>query len=204
MSKVKKKFYGIKKGKDGARGIFEQSWEEVSEKVVGVQGAIYKSFSTEEEAINWLYDIEENVHIDNNTLIAYVDGSSSATIEEYGSGVVLIFPNEEIEEISFCGNNEEAKSMKNVAGELSASMRAMLEAKKRGFANLIIYHDYEGVARWITGDWDAKKPMTKKYKEWYEKSIKGKVNVSFEWVKGHNNNRYNERADILAKQSIGL
>lgn len=61
MSKVKKKFYAIKKGKDGARGIFEQSWEEVSEKVVGVQGAIYKSFSTEEEAINWLYDIEERI-----------------------------------------------------------------------------------------------------------------------------------------------
>lgn len=207
MAKPKNKFYAIKKGKDGIRGIFEKPWSEVAPMVQGVQNASYKGFPTENEAMNWFYDMEREVieiEQDENTLVAYVDGSSSATIEEYGSGVVLIFPDGQIEELSFSGNHEDAKTMKNVAGELSGAMRAMQMAKKKKFKKLIICYDYQGIEKWLTNEWKCKNEMTKLYKQWYDKNIKDYLEVGFKWVKGHSGDKYNDLADSLAKKAIGV
>lgn len=205
MAKPKNKYYAIKKGKEV--GIFEKPWDEVKCMIAGVSGAVYKGFPTLESAEEWYYgDTREVVHIeqDENTLVAFVDGSSSMSIDEYGSGVVLILPNGEIEEIYFAGSHEKAKDMKNVAGELAGAMRAMKEAKSRGFKNVIIKHDYLGCSEWINGNWKAKNDMVKKYIEWYNNVIRDSVNVRFEWVKGHSGDKYNELADTLAKKAIGL
>lgn len=203
MAKPKNKYYAIKKGEQ--TGIFEQSWDEVKWMVQGFQGAVYKGFPNLEDAEAWFNDRPKVVEQDENTLIAYVDGSFNKETGEYGCGVVLIFPcGKENELISFSGNNEKAKDMWNVAGELSASMRAMKEAKDRGYSKLIIHHDYEGVAKYCTKEYKAKKEMTKAYVNWYENNIKEYVDVGFKWVKGHSNDEFNELADVLAKKSVGI
>lgn len=206
MAKSKNKFYAIKVGKE--TGVFSESWDVVSKLVQGYQGASYKGFPTRKEAEDWYNDVKRELisaeEVDENTLVAFVDGSSSATIDEYGCGVVLIFPNKDIEEISFSGNHEDAKELKNVAGEMSSTMRAMAEARKRGYKKLIIYHDYLGISKWLTREWRAKNQITKTYVEWYEKVIKDDLEVHFKWVKGHSGNEYNELADILAKKAIGI
>lgn len=200
-----KKYYAIKKGREV--GIFDKSWDEVSKLVQGFQGAVYKSFTSLESAKEWFENNQEKiVHCEtsSDTLTAYVDGSYSQEKEEYGSGVVLIFPSGNIEEIFFSGQHEEAKSMRNVAGELSASMRAMLESKKRGYKKLILCYDYQGIEKWLDESWKTKNSMTKIYKQWYENNIKGQVEVEFRWVKGHSGDKYNELADKLAKKSLGI
>lgn len=203
MAKPKNKYYAIKKGEQ--TGIFEQPWDEVKWMVQGFQGAIYKGFPKLEDAETWFNDKPVVVEQDEDTLIAYVDGSFNKDTGEYGCGVVLIFPcGKENELISFSGNNEKAKDMWNVAGELSASMRAMKEAKDRGYSKLIIHHDYEGVAKYCTNEYKAKKEMTKAYANWYENNIKEYVDVGFKWVKGHSNDEFNELADVLAKKSVGI
>lgn len=205
MAKPKNKYYAIKKGKDV--GIFEQPWGEVCKLVQGFQNASYKGFPTLEEAEMWFNEESREVvkiEQDENTLISYVDGSSSMSIEEYGSGVVLIFPDGEVEELCFSGNHEDAKSMKNVAGELASCMRAMKVAKDMGFKKLIICHDYMGCSEWIIGNWKAKNNSVKKYIEWYRNNIKDYVDVSFKWVRGHSSDEYNDRADKLAKKAIGI
>lgn len=203
MAKPKNKYYAIKKGKEV--GVFEKPWDEVKGYVQGYQGAVYKGFTTLEDAESWYNDKPVVIEQDEDTLIAYVDGSYNKETGEYGCGVVLIFPcGKENELISFSGNHEEAKGMWNVAGELSASMRAMKEAKSRGYSKLIIHHDYEGVAKYCTKEYRAKQEMTKAYVGWYERNIKEYVQVGFKWVKGHSNNEFNELADKLAKQSVGI
>lgn len=200
-----RKYYAIKKGRE--IGIFDKSWDEVSKLVQGFQGAVYKSFTSLESAKEWFENNQEKiVHCETSpdTLTAYADGSYSQEKEEYGSGVVLIFPNGKIEEIFFSGQHEEAKSMRNVAGELSASMRAMLECKKRGYKKLILCYDYQGIEKWLDESWKTKNSMTKIYKQWYENNIKGQVEVEFRWVKGHSGDKYNELADKLAKKSLGI
>lgn len=203
----KNKYYAIKNGLDGARGIHRKPWSDIQKMVSGVKCASYKGFPTLEEAEMWFNEESREVvkiEQDENTLVSYVDGSSSMSIEEYGSGVVLIFPDGEIEELCFSGSHEDAKSMKNVAGELSGAMRAMRIAKQKGFKNLILCFDYQGIQKWITGEWKCKNEMTKLYKQWYDGNIKDCVDVRFKWVRGHSNDKYNEIADRLAKDAIGI
>ena len=47
------KYYAVYKGKSGAPKIFT-SWDECKKEVIGFKGAIYKSFTTEKDAINFI------------------------------------------------------------------------------------------------------------------------------------------------------
>lgn len=56
-----------------------------------------------------------------------------------------------------------------------------------------IYYDYEGVEKWCTGAWKANKSGTISYKQFYDE-IKKSVKVSFNKVKGHSGDKYNDVA----------
>lgn len=47
------KYYAVYKGKSGAPKIFT-SWDECKKEVIGFKGAIYKSFTSEKEAIDFI------------------------------------------------------------------------------------------------------------------------------------------------------
>lgn len=138
-----------------------------------------------------------------DTLVAFVDGSwMPSNPTKYGCGIVLIEPNGNEIEFSYSREDKERAKLRNVAGECSASTFAMREAVNRGYKELTIYHDYNGVSCWITGEWKCKNDVTKSYKEFYETYIKDRLKVNFVKVKGHSNNEYNDRADKLAKKSL--
>lgn len=136
-----------------------------------------------------------------NYIEAYVDGSFDVANKSYGSGGVLIKGGEVIDSFSIKGTNPENVSMRNVAGEIEASMYAMQYCADNGYEKLILYFDYNGIEKWCTGEWKANKTGTKEYKRFYE-GIKDKVDVSFVKVKAHTGVEYNEMADRLAKESI--
>lgn len=140
-----------------------------------------------------------------NTLIAYVDGSYSINNpDKYGCGLILIEPNGNEIEFSYANSNKQAVKLRNVAGELSATMTSMAKAIEMGYKELIIYHDYTGIRCWITGEWKCKNNITQAYKNFYERQIKDKLDVYFVWVKGHSGDEYNERVDKLARKSLEL
>lgn len=56
-----------------------------------------------------------------------------------------------------------------------------------------IYYDYEGVEKWCTGVWKTNKSGTISYKQFYDE-IKKSVKVSFNKVKGHSGDKYNDVA----------
>ena len=93
--------------------------------------------------------------------------------------------------------------MRNVAGEIMGAKAAMEYALQQGIKSLIIYHDYEGIAKWCLNEWKTNKEGTKKYKEFYD-SIKDKIQIQFVKVKGHSNDKYNDMADRLAKDALGI
>ena len=68
---------------------------------------------------------------------------------------------------------------------------------------LVIYHDYEGIAKWCLGEWKANKEGTKAYKAFYD-AVSRQIQITFVKVKGHSGDTYNEMADRLAKEALGL
>lgn len=144
----------------------------------------------------------ENDRGSEDRLLAYVDGSYYNATGEFSYGVVILQNGSEYcfqEKLS----DPELASMHNVAGEIKGAEAAMRYAVEHGYSQITIYHDYEGIARWCTGDWKANKSGTRAYKAYYD-SISDRLEVHFVKVKGHSGDKYNDMADRLARQALGL
>lgn len=219
-----KKYYAVKVGR--TTGIME-TWEECEASVKGFPGALYKSFKDKAEAYAYLgtegtqlsladwstmeqkSDIEvpdvdkQDVPYSNTVkAVAYVDGSFNEETGEFGCGVVMFYNGEETH-LSESSSDENYVGMRNVAGEIGGSMMAMKFAIDHNVSYLTIYHDYMGISKWCTGEWKTNKKGTKEYKKYYD-AAKKKVNITFEKVKGHSGDTYNDLADLLAKKAVGI
>lgn len=222
---AKQKYYAVKNGK--IKGVY-LTWKDCQSMVIGYPNAVYKSFEDPHEAMDFLVgektsvkkdkkldkaediedevlnkDIDENYEftIDKDTIEAYVDGSFDASQKKYGSGGVLIKNGKVIDSFSKEGKNLDSVSMRNVAGEIEASMYAMEYCVDNAYSKLVLYFDYNGIEKWCTGEWKANKKGTKDYKKFYDE-ISDKLEVKFVKVKAHTGVEYNEMADKLAKESI--
>lgn len=61
-----------------------------------------------------------------------------------------------------------------------------------------IHYDYNGIERWVTGEWKAKKEETEIYRD-KMRSFFEMIDIGFVHVKGHSGDKYNDKADGLAK-----
>lgn len=208
-----KRFFGIRKGY--TTGIFT-NYDNVRKSVLGYSGAEYKGFSTRREAEEYLGfpELQDKIDIieflpeelsnntQHDTLTAYVDGSYNKHIDEtiYGAGIVLLHPDNRKETISLKGTK--GIELHNVAGELSAAMYAMKQAKDNGYKKLTLYYDYVGIENWLNGCWKTKNKYTKLYNQYYIQKIKPYIEIEFVKIKSHSKNMYNDEADLLAKRAL--
>ena len=195
------KFYAVRNGR--IPGVYT-SWEACREQVYAFPGAVYKSFPGRLEAEAFVRG-EDQLHPiseDKGIMEAYVDGSFRADSAEFSYGIVILRGGEEL---YFSEKIEDAElaSMRNVAGEIKGAEAAMRYALEQKAELLIIYHDYQGIASWCTGEWKANKPGTIAYRAYYE-SVKNLLEIRFVKVKGHSHDHYNDLADKLAKEALGI
>lgn len=201
----KNKVYAVKKG--NTIGIFN-TWEECQNAIKGFSGAVFKSFETETEAQAYLDDedivLENDIlpRLKDNVVVAFVDGSFNAQRKIYGYGAYIFAPNLE-EPLELCGkgSNDKYISLQNIAGELLGAINAVDWAWKNGFNKIAIFHDYEGLAKWANGEWSANQPFSQFYYRFIQDK-KDFIQIEFVKVSGHSNNKYNDRADLLARSSI--
>ena len=222
---MSKKYYAVKVGK--VTGVFE-TWEECEASVKGYPGALYKSFKSEAEAYAYMGWSGQQLTFDNmhevqgqegplsneqtpdedmpysNTVkaVAYVDGSYNEETTEFGYGVVMFYKGEKL---LMKGSSKDADlvDMRNVAGEIQGAMKAMEFAVDNKISTITIYHDYLGISKWCSGEWKANKKGTKAYKKFYDQ-CKKQVSIIFEKVDAHTGDKYNEMADDLAKEAVGI
>lgn len=216
-----KKVYAVKTGK--VPGIFT-SWEECKASVDGFSGAEYKGFGTLAEAKAYLGIAQNQEQVGGKTpggsvfsdsaagegaayetlpgrLLTYVDGSYDDSLPKYAFGCVFLLEGGEIRLAFGNGDNPQSLQHRNVTGEMLGAMYAVRTAMLNGFREIEICYDYEGIEKWVTGNWRSKTELTQKYaqsmREW-GKSIK----MIFTKVAAHSNVVYNELADRTAKRGL--
>ncbi len=126
---------------------------------------------------------------------AYVDGSALG--DRVGYGIVVLQGGEVIKELHGPVPSKFVDGTRQVAGELFAVGRLMQWLQKHGFDHVKIYFDYQGIESWATGQWRAKQDLTQRYAKFMRNCP---VRVQFIKVKAHSGNKWNERADHLAKK----
>ena len=199
-----KKFYAVKNGYH--IGIFE-TWEECQKEVSGYSGAEFKGFATRSDAeeylgVNRQISLFDDEIPQTKTAVAYVDGSYNIETKKYGCGVVLFAGGEEIT-VSRAFSDPDMALMRNVAGEIEGAMAAMRYCIDNNIEEIDLYYDYAGIEKWCSGEWKTNKAGTINYKRFYDE-IKKTVKVNFVKVKGHSGDKYNDMADKLAKEAVGV
>ena len=186
----KQKFYAVKS--DNEKKIVT-TWTECEKLTHGVKGVLFKSFATREEAEAWLDGMEAPAP---DGIRVFVDGSFSPGFAHSGWAFVVTDNDKEIARGS--GITAFEAESRNIDGEVMASFQAMrwLDAHDM---NGVICHDYEGIARWAKGEWQAKSNIA----QMYVKAAKPYLHrVQFEKVAAHTGVKWNELVDKLAKEAI--
>lgn len=204
------KYYAVYKGKSGSPKIFT-SWDECKKEVIGFKGAIYKSFTTEKDATNFIElnsegkvsEKAEELIENEEGLFIYVDGSFAVDKGNYSYGLVAVKDGEIIYKDKGTGVDKEAVSLRNVSGEVLGAKMAVEYAIKNGFKEITIAYDYQGVESWAIGTWKRNNRITAEYNEFMQSKMK-EVKIRFKKIKGHSGHKYNDLADKLAKEALGV
>lgn len=205
---AKKKVYAVKKGR--TPGIY-MTWDDCKAQVDGFPGAEYKSFADHSDAAAYLgltgAGAEAAEERFPEGVRAYVDGSYDAASERFSCGVVMVRTDAEgkvtTRELKQAFDDAEMAKQRNIAGEIMGAKMAVDFCMRQGITEVEIYHDYEGVGKWADGLWKANNPMTQAYARFIAKA-RTVMKISFVKVTAHAGNKYNELADKLAKDAIGI
>ncbi len=216
---AKKKYYAVRSGR--ITGIYE-TWPQCEEQVKGFPGAEYKSFSTLQEAEQYIcgMDVQEGASesvneinariekdiasLEENEVIAFVDGSYDVKEEKSAFGVIVLDSNGNKETLykAFTKSlGEEFIALRNVAAELEGVKEAINWAIKYNKEKITIYFDYAGIEEWATGAWKAKNQITQDYVNFITDRRK-KVDISFVKVPAHAGIGLNEEVDSIAKNAL--
>ena len=209
-----KKVYAIKEGFDSVNNkkienIIVNTWAECLKYVKGVKGAKYKSFESMEEANEFLYNSNDVLKKEDNNypvdcLHIYVDGSYNLAMEQYSYGLVAMKDNV-IEYIDGgIGTNDSSRNIRQIAGELDATVKGVEYAKKIGEKKVVIFHDYIGICYHATGFWERKEESSKRYYEKMQNFINSGMEIIFVKVDSHTGDLFNELADEICKEKLGI
>ena len=197
-----KKIYAVKRGKK--TGVFK-TWEECRDSVEGYPKAEYKSFASVREAEDYLGSKKqlrsEGELPEAGWLLAYVDGSYDDSLKKYAFGCVFLLPDGHIYTQYGNGDNPQSLRHRNVTGEMLGAIYAVKTAMVNGFRGIEICYDYQGIEKWVTGEWRSKTELTQKYAEAMRDWSRG-IEIRFRKVDAHTNVRYNELAERMAKTGL--
>ncbi|CUH95747.1 hypothetical protein P22_1827 [Propionispora sp. 2/2-37] len=200
-----KKYYAVKAGRE--TGVFT-TWGECQKQVTGFKGALFKSFPTEEEALAYIRgqaavwpaaegpgsDLSSGRHYH-----IYVDGSYDHNKKQYSWGFAVYRNGKVIHTASGVGKQADAAAIRNVAGELEATVEAVNWAKHQDVDTITIHHDYIGISEWATGRWKTNNEITRAYAAFIRQHLDW---IHFNKVAGHTGVEGNELADKLAGQAL--
>lgn len=186
----KKKYYAIRPP-IGPKVV--ESWDECAALVLGVSGALFRSFGDRDSAELWAEEREEMLF--EGGLRLYVDGSFVPGVEEAGWAVAAVENGALL--WTMAGKTGAALS-RNIDGEVEAAAQA-IEWLREHPQPATICHDYEGIARWALGEWKRNSEVAKRYAARVSPLPK---EVRFEKIRAHSGEEWNELVDRLAREEL--
>ncbi|MFO7882041.1 MAG: RNase H family protein [Kosmotogaceae bacterium] len=132
----------------------------------------------------------EGIHI-------YVDGTFINNTAGYG--YIVIKDNDIIK--SGSGITKDDSSLRNVTGEIFGVLEGVKYCASNKFESVVIHYDYEGLKKWVTGDWKTNKNLTRSYKDKMT-TYSRKIKILWQKEPAHSGITYNELADRLAKKAV--
>lgn len=127
---------------------------------------------------------------------AYVDGSCIGNPGP-GGWAVVVSRDDRDRTFEFAGGEDDTT---NNRMEITAAIEALWKINTRG--PITIYSDSQYVINTMTKGWSRNKN-----EDLWEKLdilVAGKRDVTWVWVRGHDGNELNERADVLAQQQASM
>ena len=142
---------------------------------------------------------------------AYTDGACSGNPGPGGWAAILIAKknNVIVKKKELFGNENETT---NNRMELTAAIKSLDSLKEESTIKIFTDSKYliDGTTKWLEkwkeNNWkNSSKKIVKNVDLWMKLDKQIKLhNVTWEWIKGHNNHPENERADLLARSSINF
>lgn len=123
----------------------------------------------------------------------YVDGAYSSSRNQGGWAFIVIKDNVKIHSNFF-----PVKDTTNNRMEIQAVIEACIWAKDNKYNEIVIYSDSMYVVGTMTSNWKRKK--NNDLWEQLDKTISG-LNITWEHIKGHSGNKYNELCDGMAVEA---
>lgn len=209
-----KKVYAIKEGfnfatNEKVENLIVDTWAECQKYIKGVKGAKYKSFEDINDAKKFLSDGDGMLKKGKDSypmdcLHIYVDGSYNITTEKYAYALVAVKDN--IVEYIENGKSEDNsnKSIRQIAGELEATVRGVEYALSQNEKRVVIFHDYAGIAHHATGFWERKEQSSIDYYNKMRSLMAKGIEVIFVKVDSHTGDLYNEIADEKCKEALSI
>lgn len=198
------KYYAVRNGREGNK-IYD-TWQECQKNIEHVRNVRFKRFGKKSDALDFIKDETDDENgttpIDTHKAVAYVDGSFNIHTNEFACGVVILHDNKETR-LSMKFENPVMAKLRNVAGEIKGALMAIDWALRNDVKSIDIYYDYQGIGAWPDGQWQANVPETQAYVYEIAKA-RMKMEIDFVKVKGHSGNKYNDVADRLAKDALGI
>jgi ribonuclease HI len=214
------KYYAVKSGRK--IGVYK-TWAECQANTNGFSGAIFKSFATEQEALNFISASTtkiEKKQIDTDTdseseeeevkevIEIYTDGSHQRDKGYLGLGAYCKYKEKEYSLSMTCDAELLASygitetHCSNPTAEFLAFncvLKIFQKAKLPSNIGLLFWIDYIGVQHWISGDWTAKEPYIIKIRNNCLSRMKRmQCPIEIRHVKAHSGVEGNEKADALA------
>jgi len=172
------KFYAVKKGRN--TGVFTD-WLEVEPLILRFKGAIYKAFSTREQAEAYLKESSNNdepmdlFHRPMHQVFIFGGYEPIDKSIFYGT---LIINREQENVFTFANVITDQPTTTPFMGEIFAIKEAMKWLDKNGVRETMIHYSYEGIKQWATGGWEAKVDVAIDYVNF----MKSNLNTKIEWV----------------------
>lgn len=205
------KFYAVRRGRQV--GVYS-NWKACREQVNGYPGAQYKAFSNREEAEAFIHSPEllqstpprflnqpEPHKAKDHHVNIWVDGAcikQSDGTRLLGWAFLVQANHEELHRDRGHDIPAEAHQHWNVAGEIMAVLKAVSWCLSQQITEITIHHDYEGLASWATGQWQARTTFTRAYRDTLRRAG---LTIHWQKVKAHSGEPGNEVVDKLAREA---